>query len=276
MPVIRISDLMDPRVAEYHGVADPAAIARSGRFVAEGRLVVERVIARTVEVSAFTIESVLLSDAALTAMEAVIRAVPQVPVFVCPASEFGQLAGLNLHRGCLALVQRPPEPSVESLVGPARTLLVLERVGNPDNIGGIFRSAAAFGVDAILLSPGCGDPLYRKAIRTSMAAALTVPFAWLTPWPDRLQQLRADGYEIAALTPQPPSLTLAEYADIRRQGGRPRLALLLGTEGPGLTSDALAQADVRVRIPMVPAVDSLNVAVACGIALSHLAPAPVS
>jgi tRNA G18 (ribose-2'-O)-methylase SpoU len=149
----------------------------------------------------------------------------------------------------------------------AGRLVVLEDVANPDNVGGIFRSAAAFGVDAVLLSPSCCDPLYRKAVRTSMSATLRVPFARLEPWPARLQALKADGFTLVAFTPDSSAEALDGFAP---RGRRSRLACLFGSEGGGLTSEVQALADSRVRIPIRSDVDSLNLAVAAGIALSWL------
>jgi len=270
MPVIAIDSLDDSRVAAYHSVDDPVLVRRRGLFVAEGRLVVERLIAQTVASGQYAIESLLVSDAGLAGLEPQLHRLADVPTYVCRAAAFKHLTGLHFHRGCLALVRRPAERSVAAVTDEARTVVVLEAIGNPDNIGGIFRNAAAFGADAVLLSPGCADPLYRKAIRTSMAATLRVPFATLLPWPDGLRDLQASGFAIVALTPSPPADALAvAFADGRRPA---RTALLLGAEGPGLTVNALAHADFRVRIPMTDAVDSLNVAVASGIALSRLTP----
>jgi tRNA G18 (ribose-2'-O)-methylase SpoU len=140
-------------------------------------------------------------------------------------------------------------------------------VANADNVGGVFRNAAAFGAGAVLLGPACCDPFYRKAIRTSMAATLRIPFARLEPWPDALESLRADGFAIVALTPDPSARSIGEF---HRHAPSGRLALLFGSEGSGLTGGAQALADERVRIPIQPAVDSLNLAVASGIALSWL------
>ena len=270
MPVIAVPSLDDSRVEPFQAVADPDRLHRRGDFIAEGRLVVERLIAARAR---YDIQALLLSDAALPALAASVDLVPDVPVYVCAATEFRRLAGLNLHRGCLALARRPAPAAVDDLIAGARTVLVLEAIGNPDNIGGIFRNAAAFGVDAVLLSPGCGDPLYRKAIRTSMAATLTVPFAVLAPWPSTLARLRGIGFRVVALTLQADAVPLSGAALTTIAT---RLALLLGAEGSGLSADALAHTDLRVRIPMTSAVDSLNVAVACGVALSHLAPVSVS
>jgi tRNA G18 (ribose-2'-O)-methylase SpoU len=163
-------------------------------------------------------------------------------------------------------VARPPELDADALASGARLLVVLESIANPDNVGGIFRNAAAFGVDGVLLDPGTVDPLYRKAIRTSMAATLHVPYARVRS-ADVLPKLRALGYTIAALTPHERAEPLDRFA----QKPRPqRLALLLGKESDGLSAATAASADVRLRIPMNTGVDSLNVAVAAGIALSRL------
>ena len=138
------------------------------------------------------------------------------------------------------------------------------RVVDADNIGSVFRSAEAFGIDAVLLSPGCCDPFYRKAIRTSSGAALVVPCAAASPWPDALDVLRARGFTIAAMTPRRDAVDIAKFVDTP---GAERVALLLGTEGHGLTEDALARADVQLRIPMVGALDSLNIASAAAIGM---------
>jgi tRNA G18 (ribose-2'-O)-methylase SpoU len=269
MPIIMLEHLDDPRVASYQHIHEPDLVRRQGRFVAEGRLVVERLIECALDAGQYVIESLLISDAALAGLQPQLARLGDVPTYVCRAAAFRQLAGLNLHRGCLALARRPAERCVTQVTRDARTLVVLEAIGNPDNVGGIFRNAAAFGVDAVLLSPGCADPLYRKAIRTSMAASLRVPFAVIAPWPDGLRDLRASGVALVALTPQPAAEPLESVAGRRRPE---RTALLFGAEGPGLTAEALAHADLRVRIPMTTAVDSLNVAVACGIVLSRLSP----
>jgi tRNA G18 (ribose-2'-O)-methylase SpoU len=253
----------DPRTAEYASLADPELAHRCGLFVAEGRLVVRRVI----EDGRYAIRSLLVTPAAQQQLGAVLaRLDPVVPVHVCPVQSFRDLTGFNIHRGCVALVTRPPELDADVLAAGARLLVLLESIANPDNVGGIFRNAAAFGADGVLLDPATGDPLYRKAIRTSMAATLRIPFA-RARWPDALPKLRALGYTIAALTPH----ELAEPLDRFARKPRPhRLALLLGNEGNGLSAAASASADVLVRIPMNSDMDSLNVAVAAGIALSRL------
>jgi tRNA G18 (ribose-2'-O)-methylase SpoU len=268
MPTVRLDHLNDPRVEEYRAVRDPLLARQRDLFVAEGRLVVERVVAS----ERYRPQSLLLSDAAANAMSATIARLPaDVPVYVCAASHFLHLTGADIHRGCLALVRRPQPLSVEDAIGAARTVVVLEAVANPDNIGGVFRNAAAFGAGGVLLSPSCADPLYRKAIRTSMAATLRVPFARVADWPAGLRPLRARGFATVALTPRLPARTLDDVAPHLRLG---RLALLLGAEGGGLSAEARALADVEVRIPVIEDVDSLNVAVAAAIALFRLAPLP--
>jgi tRNA G18 (ribose-2'-O)-methylase SpoU len=267
--VERVERAKDPRLGEYRWVAQPAELARRGWFVAEGRLVVERLL----DEPRFEIESLLVSEAAFEALgPALARRPLRAPVYVCPPHLFEDLTGHDFHRGCLGLVRRPEPLPWTELVAPARSLLVLEAVGNPDNVGGVFRNAAAFGVDGVLLDPRSADPLYRKAIRTSMAATLCVPFATLgagaVPWPECLAELAASGFELVALTPGAGARDLDEF--VLAHGRSERLALLLGAEGEGLSGRALELAQHRVRIAIRPAVDSLNLAVACGIALQRL------
>ena len=201
-----------------------------------------------------------------------LRAIPPAtPVYVCDPVDLRLITGFDFHRGCLALAERPEPIAMCEILRDAVTLVILEGVTNADNVGGVFRNAAAFGVDGVLLSPTCCDPLYRKAIRTSMAASLRVPFARIDSWPDGLADVRACGFTLVALTPREPSQTLDAFV----QGDRPpRVALLVGTEGAGLSNAAELLADRRVRIPISRAVDSLNLAVTTGIVLSRLSAEP--
>jgi tRNA G18 (ribose-2'-O)-methylase SpoU len=180
-----------------------------------------------------------------------------------------QVVGFKFHRGCLAMGERGAPISVAPLIEPAgpRLILVLDALVDPENVGAIFRNALAFGADGVLLSPGCADPLARKAIRASSGGTLRLPFALVDPWPADLMSLSASGYQVVALA--------LDGADELRALGRthpvfPRLALLLGNEGHGLSAAARAFAAVTVRIAMAPGVDSLNVATAGGIALHHV------
>ena len=254
----RIADASHPALAPYREVGDPSALERRGLFVAEGRLVVERLIA---ERSRFSIESIVVIPAAAAALADVLDRAGDIPVHVCEPSLLERITGFDFHRGCLALARRPAATPLTSFAR-ARRLLALERVGNPDNVGGLFRVALALGGDGVLLDPASGDPLYRKAIRTSMGAALRVPFARVEPWPEGLDEVRGDAH-VVALTPDPAAMPIDEYAVEPDR----RLILLLGSEGPGLSDAAMRYADVRLRIPVAPAADSLNVVVAAGIAL---------
>jgi tRNA G18 (ribose-2'-O)-methylase SpoU len=258
----RIAGLADSRLSDYRGIREADLLRRRQLFVAEGRLVVRRVIAEP----RFQVQSLLVNDAALCDLADSIDALAaDVPVFVCPTDAFEQLTGFNLHRGCLALVNRPPPAPFEEVVAGARIVLVLDGIGNADNVGGIFRNAAAFGA-VVITGPGSCDPLYRKAIRTSMGAALQVPFCRCDAagWLRVAEQLRAAGFAVVALTPRAPSDALDDVA--ARVQGAP-VAVVLGAEGSGVSPALEAAADWRARIPISGRVDSLNVAVASAIAL---------
>ncbi|MGE0041589.1 MAG: TrmH family RNA methyltransferase [Vicinamibacterales bacterium] len=249
----------DPRIADYHLVAAPGELMARGLFVVEGRLVLPRLL----EAPGLRARSVLVTPAAAASLGALLAAAP-APVYIASREVMSRVAGFDIHRGCLALAERPAPAPLDALpLQRLRRVLVLEGVSNPDNIGGIFRSAAAFDVDGVVLGPGCGDPLYRKAIRTSMGATLGVPFVDAGAWPGALGRLRAAGLALVALTPAG-----ADPLPALQPGGR--VALVVGAEGPGLTPAALAEADHRVRIPTSGRVDSLNVATAAAIALYAL------
>lgn len=261
MQPVFIADPDDPRVTPFRSIGDAELLRTRDLFVAEGRLVVERVLAD----AAYAVHSLLLNGPSRKALEPVLRRSGfDGPVFECATAAFEAITGYNIHRGCLALVHRPPVRTWRDIVSDAGRVIVLEGVTNADNVGSVFRNAAAFGVDAVLLDPACCDPLYRKAIRTSMAAVLRVPFARADALPAVLDELRAEGIAVAALSPREPSVPLQAFAPAMK--GR-RVALVVGSEGPGLSDEVEASADVRVSIPMTNAVDSLNLAVATGIAL---------
>ena len=252
-------------IADYAHVGDPDWLLAHGLFVAEGRLVVRRLV----EAATFTIRSILLTPAARAALADVLDS-RSLPVYVCEPQTMNAVAGFNFHRGCLALGVRPPaDHSLDRFTGVSR-LLALEGVGNPDNVGGLFRVAAAFGVNGVLLDRTTGDPLYRKAIRTAMGASLRIPFARVDSWWPALQSLRNAGALIVALTPDRSATPISERAQ-ELASDRP-LILMLGAEGPGLSGGTLQAADARVRIPIAADVDSLNVVVAAGIALAMLGP----
>ena len=176
------------------------------------------------------------------------------------------ITGFDFHRGCLALVRRPKAPLPFDTFTSTARLIALEGVANPDNVGGVFRVALALGAGGVLLDPTSADPLYRKTVRTSMAAVLRVPFRRVEPWPSGLDELKSQGFQVVALTPDPAAVAIDEYVV---EPGR-RLILTLGSEGLGLQPETMRYADVRMRIPIDPRADSLNVVVAAGIALNRL------
>ena len=240
-------------------MSDGELLRRRNRFVAEGRLVVGRLLE-----SGNPVESVLLNDASFHALEPQLSRLPQdVPIYVCATAEFAAITGFNLHRGCLALAARPMDRPLADVLRRADLLLVLEAIADADNVGSAFRNAAAFGA-SVILSDTCCDPLYRKAMRTSMGSVLRTPYARAREWPDELAALKREGFTIVALTLRNGAIDLATCA---RMQPRQRLALLVGSEDRGLSEAAEAMADLRVRIPIRGAVDSLNLATASGIAL---------
>jgi tRNA G18 (ribose-2'-O)-methylase SpoU len=257
-----VASLDAPGLADYRDVARPDQLAARGIFVAEGRLVVERLVA----LGTFRVRSLLLTTAAAEAMAAAIATVPAgVPIYVADHAVMNGVVGFNIHRGCLALADRPtPRVLADTDLETRRRLLVLEGVNNPDNVGGLFRAGAALGAELVLLGRDCGDPLYRKAVRTSMAATLCLPYRTATPWPDALAAVRRAGLSVVACTPATDAPSIYDVSLPARA------AVLVGGEGPGLSAAALAHADLRVRIPMHGGMDSLNVATAAAIVLSAL------
>lgn len=252
----------DPRLDPYRHVADPAWIRDRHLFVAEGRLVVERLLA----LGSFTIHSILLNRAAHAAIGEPLS-IAGAPVLVCSDSPLlATITGYNFHRGCLALVTRPPLGQVADLL-TCRCVLAVEGVGNPDNIGGLFRTAAALGAQGVLLDERSGDPFYRKAIRTSMGAVLRLPFVRAGNWKGTLGTFREHGFKLIALT---PSASAVDVSGVPPLGADDHAVVMVGAEGPGLDPASLEEADLRVRIPIDDAIDSLNVVVAAGIALERL------
>ncbi len=282
---IHVSDLADPRLAEYRDLKE-SQLARAfdapGEHAAEagidsphGRLMAEGEVVFNVLVnSPHRVLSVLCTPTRALTIDAALHTLPEhTPVYLIEPHHLESLVGFPLHRGLMAIAARARPASADDLLAhpdPARPLLVLEHIVNHDNIGGLYRSAAAFGARGLLLSPRCADPLYRKAIRVSVGHALRVPTARLSPWPDGLGRVRDAGYRLVALSGRDHSTDLPTLARTLAQNPRP-VALMLGTEGPGLSDRAMALADECVRIPMAPGVDSLNVMVAGTIALWELA-----
>ena len=261
--MLPIDDPADPRVSAYLDVRERDLVGHAGRFVAEGEVVLRMLLSH----SRFQPESILISDRRVGALAPLLARVPEgVPVYAAAQAVMDRIVGFPIHRGVLAIGRRRSEPTAEALLtGLAPRALVIGLIGisNHDNMGGIFRNAAAFGADAVLLDATSCDPLYRKATRVSVGASLVVPFARVED-PRRLLGLLTEaGFEPVALSPRG-----AEPLSALRRANR--AALLLGTEGPGLPDEVLSRTRT-VRIPMAPGFDSLNVATASGIALHHLA-----
>ena len=211
----------------------------------------------------------LVTPTALTAMQPAIDATPAArrpAIEVLTAAELTAAGGYQFHQGCLAYADRPAASSWRDL-GLGRVVVVLDDVRDPDNVGSVFRSARAFGVGAILLGPGCADPLYRTAIRTSMAATLALPFAEVEPWPAALDELHGRGYLLLATTPSAAATPIADF--VRELAPARRIAVLVGSEGSGLSADSMSRSNRQASIPTM-GVDSLNVATATAIVLYEL------
>jgi len=263
---VAIADRDDPRIASYQAVREADLLAQRGVFVAESRIVVERLLASR----RFAVRSLLVNETALAALAPALAAYPGAPeVFVVSRDLISSLAGYRVHQGCLALAERGAELAPEALAAGAAggLLLALEQPPDPDNVGGVFRSARAFGADGVLLSPGGADPLYRKAIRVSMGATLQLPFARCAAWPRELEKLRAAGWAVLAAVSQPDAVDVREFGAARALPER--VCLVLGSEGYGLSAAAREVADARVTIRMRAGFDSLNVSAASAILLHH-------
>ncbi len=253
LPPIDILDADDPRVADYRQLKE-RRLNEAGRFVAESERVVRRLLA-----SGLPVESVLLTAPRLATLADALAG--DFPVYLAPQEVLDRVAGFHVHRGCLAVGVQPRPGQVPP---GARTLVVLEDLTDVDNLGAIARHAAAFGADALLLSPRCADPFYRKAIRVSLGAVFGLPIVRLPRWPEGLQALRAEGLAVVGAVLDADATPLPAFAR------PPRVALLFGAEGPGLTPGARAACDHRVTIPMSPGADSLNVATAAALFLYAL------
>lgn len=259
-----VTDVEDPRLADYARLTDmelrTSLESAQGLFIAEGTKVISRAVA-----AGYPVRSMLLAERRLGDLAALPAG--GAPVYVVPDETAERLTGYRVHRGALASLHRKPLPETAALAAAARRVIVLEDLVDHANVGAIFRCAAALGVDAVFLSPRCADPLYRRAVKVSMGAVFAIPYARMTGWCDGLAGLRAAGFRLLALTPDRTAAPIGAAMAVAGQ----RTALLLGTEGDGLSSRWLHQADQAIRIPMHPGalaagVDSLNVVAAAAIA----------
>ncbi len=264
---IQVRDAADPRLADYVRLTD-ASLRKSleadrGLFVAEGEKVIRRGIA-----AGYPVRSLLVTEDNLAGMAGLADGCA-APVYVLPAAIARQLTGYQVHRGALASMARRALPSVTEILAGTKRLVVLEDLVDHGNVGAIFRCAAAFGAGGVVLSPRCADPLYRRAVKVSMGAVFAIPYARMAHWHAGLAQLRAAGFQLLALTPEQSAVPLDDVPLGER------VALLLGSEGDGLSSHWRREADQAVCIPMSPAamalgVDSLNVVAAAAVACHGL------
>jgi tRNA G18 (ribose-2'-O)-methylase SpoU len=268
---VRLADGDDDRLAPYRSLTDAAlrrkVEAEERLFVVEGQLAVRNLLA-----SGYAVRSMLLAERRAASHRDLVSAVlaAGAEVLIAPADVVSRTVGFNFHRGVVALGARSVPTDADSILAEARRrpralIALVEGVNDHENLGSLFRNAAAFGVAAVLLDPTTADPLYRRSVRVSMGHVLRIPWARLEPWPAALDRVRAAGFAVVALTPQPSAPELSD----RIPG--PPVAVLVGAEGPGLAPATLASAPDRARIPMAPGVDSLNVATAAAIAFHHFA-----
>ncbi|WP_445156197.1 TrmH family RNA methyltransferase [Arthrobacter sp. Hor0625] len=255
----------DPRVADYTQLTDvhlrklrePA----EGMYIAESSRVLRRALAAGHRPRSFFLAEKWREDLA-----DVFEAYPDMPAYIGSAELLEQITGFHLHRGAMAAMHRPAPVPLPELLAGARRIAVLEDIVDHTNVGAIFRSAAALGLDAVLISPRCGDPLYRRSVRVSMGTVFQVPWARLDEWPGNLAVLKDHGFLVAAMELTPDAVDVDDLAARNPE----RLALVLGTEGAGMSEATLAAVDLAVKIPMRPGVDSLNVAAASAVAFWEL------
>ena len=260
---LTVTDALDPRLRDYTSLTD-VALRRvlepaEGRFMAESTLVIRRALA-----AGPRLRSVLVAPRWLPDIPDVIAAAADMgaPVFVGDEPTLQAITGFHLHRGALAAMHRPVLPTVADVVTGARRVVVLEDLVDHTNVGAVFRSAAALGVEAVLVTPACADPLYRRSVRVSMGSVFTVGWTRIEPWPGGIEQLRDLGFTVAALGVRPGALDLAAVAADPPE----KLCWVVGTEGDGLAPATSAAADITVAIGMHAGVDSLNAAAAAAVA----------
>ncbi|RNE48643.1 TrmH family RNA methyltransferase [Corynebacterium alimapuense] len=266
---ISINDPADPRLDDVRDLnrSDnrPDLPGGRGLVIAEGPLVVSRLME-----SRFPVRCLVGFPAKIDAYLAEHEVPAGLPIYEVTRETLAKVAGFDMHRGLLACADRAPAPPVAEILEKARTVVVLEGVGDHENIGSMFRNAAGMGVDAVLFGNGCADPLYRRVVRVSMGHVLRTPFSQLagtrTTWQRSLDELRDAGFHLVSLTPDAAAAHLADALVDPTGAAYERVAFLVGAEGPGLTEHAMRATDIRARIPMAPGTDSLNLATSAAIA----------
>lgn len=261
MPIIHVTDPGDARLADFRDLTDVqlrrVLEPEGGLYLAESPKVIARALAAGHAPRSMLLQPKWLED--VTGM----LADRDVPVFVAEESVLETITGFHLHRGAIASMHRPPLPDAARLLRDARRVVVLEDIADHTNVGAIFRAVAGLGADAVLVTPRCADPLYRRSVRVSMGTVLQVPWTRIPWWPEGADLLREHGFHIAALALSDDAVDLAVFTE----NAPDRVALVLGTEGDGLSRRAISHADTVVTIPMGHGVDSLNVAAASAVAL---------
>jgi tRNA G18 (ribose-2'-O)-methylase SpoU len=267
---IEVDDAGDPRLADYRHLTDAAARAavESGDdscCIVEGVVALDRVLTAGV-----ALRSVLVTPARAGSLGPLLDRVPvDVPVLVAPRELLADVAGFDVHRGVLASASRAPDRPVAAVLASARRVAVTEGINDHENLGSVFRNAAGTGLDAVLLDDRSADPLYRRSIRVSLGWAAVLPHARTGPLPHGFAALRGAGFRVVALTPGPGAVPVDDAA---RSGLLDdRVALVVGSEGPGLTDATLSGADARVRIPMPAGTDSFNVATSLAVVAAFAA-----
>jgi len=262
--VVRVTELSDPRLSDFANLTDVALRRRTepegGLYIAESSKVIARALRAGHVPRAVLVLEQWLDDVAELLGDS------DAPVYVGEPELLEQLTGFNLHRGALASMHRPALRSVSELIEGARRIVILEDIVDHTNVGAVFRSAAALGADAVLITPRCADPLYRRSVRVSMGTVLQVPWTRIPNWPADAELLKAAGFHLAALALSDDSVDLDTFAADAPE----RVALILGTEGDGLSWQTIEAADSVVKIPMMHGVDSLNVAAASAVGMYTL------
>lgn len=260
--IIPVSDADAPELRDYLNLTDVALRRKlehdNGLYIAESSKVIERAIRAGHQPRSLFVQEQWLEQA-----QELVQDFEDCPIYLVSSDLALSVSGFEIHRGAMAAMHRPVLPSVGSLLADARRVVILEDIVDHTNVGAIFRAAAGFGVDAVLISPRCADPLYRRSVRVSMGTVFQVPWTRLPEWNEASTILSEAGFHVGALALDPSAISLREFASASHK----KIALLLGSEGDGLTTQALSASDSLVTIPMMNGVDSLNVASACAVAL---------
>ena len=265
--VIEITNFSAPELDVYARLTEAQLLNRfepaKGMFIAES----PKVIHRALDAGCVPVSMLMERKDIDGSAREILERCPEIPVYTADEELLCNLTGYHLTRGVLCAMRRPQLPTVEEICSKAKRIVILENVQNPTNVGAIFRSAAALGMDAVLLTPGCSNPLYRRSARVSMGTVFQIPWTFTGPWPEEgMQQLKNLGFKTASMALSDNSVSIDDPQLMAEE----KLAVLMGSEGDGLTEDTIAKSDYTVKIPMYHGVDSLNVAAASAVAFWQL------